>query len=314
MPNATSPTSAHHGRGALWAAASATAYSLSSVVGKGLLDSLGPASMLVWRFSIAAAVLFAILVVWRRHGGPDPTDLPRATALALGGVLGLLVLVGFLALDRLDASVYIVVVYTYPVFVVAGSALLGVRTGPGTWVALALVMLGVVLTVPELFAAGGDVSGIGVALAVAQALILAGYMIASGRLMPPSVDGVVISAWVTLGSAMVLAPIALIDGLVLPRGATLVAEVGLFALVPTVVSTVCFFRALRYISPGVMAMVLTVEVALVMVWSVIFLGENVRVIQVVGAAVVVAGVVVAQQVNARAARRMADSLATPRAV
>ena len=314
MPNATSPTSAHHGRGALWAAASATAYSLSSVVGKGLLDSLGPASMLVWRFSIAAAVLFAILVVWRRHGGPDPTDLPRATALALGGVLGLLVLVGFLALDRLDASVYIVVVYTYPVFVVAGSALLGVRPGPGTWVALALVMLGVVLTVPELFAAGGDVSGIGVALAVAQALILAGYMIASGRLMPPSVDGVVISAWVTLGSAMVLAPIALIDGLVLPRGAALVAEVGLFALVPTVVSTVCFFRALRYISPGVMAMVLTVEVALVMVWSVIFLGESVRVIQVLGAAVVVAGVIVAQQVNARAARRMADSLATPPAV
>jgi drug/metabolite transporter (DMT)-like permease len=282
----------------MWALASATAYSLSSVVGKDLLDSLGPTSLLAWRFSVAAAVLFGALAIWRRHGGPDPMDVPRRTGLLLGAMFGLSVLVGFYSLDRLDASVYIVVVYTYPAFVVIGSALLGLRTGWGVWAALTLVMIGVVLTVPELFERGGDISGTGVALGVAQAIMIGAYMVTSGRLLPDGTDGVVVSAWVSVGSALVTVPIALIDGLVLPRGATLVFEVGMFALIPTVMSTVTFFLALRYLAPGVAAMVLTVEVVLVIAWSVIFLGEDVRPIQIIGAAVVVGGVLLAQRVRA----------------
>ncbi|MGB8861106.1 MAG: DMT family transporter [Ilumatobacteraceae bacterium] len=292
----------HHTRGALWAAASATAYSLSSVVGKDLLGSLGPTSLLFWRFTVATAVLWTVLAIWRRHGGPDPLAVPRRIALLLGVVFGLLVLLGFYALQRLDASVYIVVVYTYPVFVVVGSVLLGVRASRGTWGALALVMVGVVLTVPELFGGVGTISAVGVALTVVQALMFAAYMIISSRLMPPSVDGVVSAAWITLGAGLVMAPIALLDGLVVPRGGSLLAEVGMFALIPTVVSSVCFFRALRYVAPGVVAMVLTLEVALVIVWSVVFLGESVRPVQVLGASTVVAGVLVAQRVHIRGAR------------
>jgi drug/metabolite transporter (DMT)-like permease len=292
----------------LWAAGSATAYSLSSVVGKDLLGNLGPSSLLFWRFSIAAAVLWAAVTVWHRCGGPDPMAVPRRTVLALGAMFGLLVLLGFYALERLDASVYIVIVYTYPVFVVVGSVLLGVRANRGTWGALALVMVGIVLTVPELFGGVGSISTTGVALTVLQALVFAAYMILSSRVMPPSVDGVVSAAWITLGASLVIVPIALFDGLVVPRGASLVAEVAMFALIPTVVSSVCFFRAMRHIAPGVVAMVLTLEVALVIVWSIVFLGETIRPIKLFGAAIVVAGVLVAQWVNIRAARSAAASL------
>lgn len=294
----------HHTRGALWAAASATAYSLSSVVGKDLLDHLGPASLLFWRFAIAASVLWVVVAIWHRRGGPDPLAIPRLTALGLGVMFGLLVLLGFLALERLDASVYIVLVYLYPVFVVVGSVLLGARPARGTWGALALVMIGVVLTVPELFGGGGigSISAVGVALTVAQAVVFAAYMIISSRVMPSSVDGVVTAAWITLGASVAIAPIALVGGLVMPRGEGLVGEVALFALIPTVLSSVCFFRALRHIAPGVVAMVLTLEVALVIVWSVLFLDEDVRPIKLLGAVVVVAGVLVAQWVDTRAAR------------
>jgi drug/metabolite transporter (DMT)-like permease len=222
-------------------------------------------------------------------------------------MFGLLVLLGFYALERLDASVYIVIVYTYPVFVVVGSVLLGARANRGTWGALALVMVGIVLTVPELFGGVGSISTTGVVLTVLQALVFAAYMILSSRVMPPSVDGVVSAAWITLGASLVIAPIALVDGLVVPHGAGLVAEVAMFALIPTVVSSVCFFRAMRHIAPGVVAMVLTLEVALVIVWSIVFLDEDVRPIKLLGAAVVVAGVLVAQWVNIRAARSAAAS-------
>ena len=294
-------------RGVLWAAASATAYSLSSVVGKDLLGELGSSSLLFWRFGVGAVVLWVAVTIWHRRGGPDPMAIPKLTALGLGAMFGLLVLLGFIALERLDASIYIVVVYTYPVFVVVGSVLLGARPGPGTWAALALVMVGIVLTVPELFGGKGTISALGVVLTILQALVFAGYMILSSRVMPRSVDGVVSAAWITLGAALVITPIALSQGIVRPR-VGLLGEVAMFALIPTVVSSICFFRAMRHIAPGVVAMVLTLEVALVIIWSIVFLGDDVRPVKLLGAAVVVGGVLLAQWVNAKASRATTAAL------
>ena len=59
-----------------------------------------------------------------------------------------------------------------------------------------------------------------------------------------------------------LLPLAFGGGLVVPKGPSLVAEVLLFALVPTVIANICFFRAMRHIVPGVVAMIMTAEVAL----------------------------------------------------
>lgn len=297
-------------RGAVWALASAAAYSLSSVVGKDLLDHLGPSSLLFWRFSIASVVLWAALALWNRKGGPNPLEVPRWTMLVLGAVFGLMVLTGFLALDRLDASLYIVLVYTYPVLVVVGSAFLGTRPVALTWAALALVMIGIVLTVPELFGGVGQVDAVGVALSLGQAVIFATYMIVSSRLLPQTIDGVVTAAWIVLGAGLVITPIALIDGLVQPRGGELILEVATFALIPTVVSSICFFQAMRHIVPGAVAMVLTIEVALVILWAVIFLGEELRAIKIAGAVVVVAGVLLAQWSNIREARLAAVPLPT----
>jgi drug/metabolite transporter (DMT)-like permease len=84
----------------------------------------------------------------------------------------------------------------------------------------------------------------------------------------------------------------------------------MFALIPTVVSSVCFMRAMRYIAPGVVAMVLTLEVALVIIWSHVFLDERVKPVQLLGAVVVIAGVLAAQWVNSRGAKEAAASLAS----
>jgi drug/metabolite transporter (DMT)-like permease len=289
--------------GALWAAATALSYSLSSVVGKDLLGPLGPASLLFWRFGIASVVLWSAALIWRRRGGPDPFAVPRARALAIGLLFGVMVHTGFVSLKYLDASVYIVIVYLYPVLVVVGSSLLGHhRASSATWAALAVVMVGVVLTVPELFGGAGDISALGVGLVVLQAFLMAAFMILSSRVMPQDIDGVVSAAWSVLGGALAMAPLVLFGGLVVPRGPRLVSEVLLFALIPTVLATVCFFRAMRHIPPGVVAMIMTTEVALAILWSVLFLGESVTGIKLVGAAVVVAGVLLAQWVNVRETR------------
>lgn len=289
--------------GVLWAGGTAFSYSLSSVVGKDLLDSLGAASMLFWRFGIASVVLWTALLVWRRRGGPDPFDVPRWRSLAIGMLFGVMVYLGFLSLEHLDVSVYIVLVYLYPVLVVVASSWLGHHRASGlTWVALGVVMVGVVLTVPEVFGGLDGISGVGVALVMVQAVLMATFMIVSGRVLPRRIDGVVSASWNVLGGTAAMAPLAFGGGLVVPRGAALVGEVLLFALVPTVIANVCFFRAMRHIAPGVVAMIMTGEVALAILWSVLFLGESVGGVELLGAAVVMAGVLLAQWVNVREAR------------
>lgn len=290
-------------KGVLWAAATALAYSVSAIFGKNLLGGLGPESLLFWRFGIATVVLWGVLLVWRRRGGPDPFSVPRGRSLLLGVLFGLMVYVGFRSLEHLDVSVYIVVVYLYPVFVVVGSSLLGHhRASPWTWAALVVVCVGVLLTVPELFGGVGEVSILGLVLALATAVLMAVFMIVSGRVVPAHIDGVVKAAWNVLGAALLMAVLLVGDGLTVPSGARMVTEVLLFALVSTVISNVTFFRALRHVAPGIVAMIMTAEVALAIMWSMIFLDESVEAIKLVGAGVVMAGVLMVQFVSMREGR------------
>jgi probable blue pigment (indigoidine) exporter len=160
----------------------------------------------------------------------------------------------------------------------------------------------VVLTVPELFGGVGSISSLGVGLVLLQSFMMAAFMILSGRVLPRSTDGVVSASWNVLGGTVAMTPLAFGHGLVVPHGSNLVAEVLLFALVPTVIANICFFRAMRHIAPGVVAMIMTAEVALAILWSVIFLGETVGGVELIGATVVIAGVLLAQWVNVREAR------------
>lgn len=298
-------------RGALWAGATALSYSLSAIVGKDLVGELGAASLLAWRFGIASAVLWPVLLLWKRRGGPDPLAVPRRRAFAMGVLWGSMTITGFLALGHIDASVYIVVVYLYPVLVVVGSSLLGHRVTAGVWVALAVVMSGIVLTVPELFGGVGEISIAGVVLTLTQAVLMAAFMIVNGKVMPGHIDGTVSAAWNCLGALALMVPLAIGGGFRAPETGTVALEVLLFGLVPTVIANVCFFRALRHIAPGVVAMIMTLEVALAILWSWLFLGESVPAVKMLGAAVVIAGVLIAQWVNLRTVRDRTVTLPAP---
>jgi probable blue pigment (indigoidine) exporter len=254
-------------------------------------------SLLFWRFTIAATVLVAAVLVRRAAGRAPLEAVPRTRLLGLGVAFCFVVLVGFMGLARLDASVHIVLVYLYPVFVVIGAALLGRPPVRSTWLAVALVTSGVALTVPELFTGGTvRVSAVGVALSLSQAVLFAVYVLVNSR-VTPAIDGLTTSAYTLVGACIAITPLALAQGVVVPTGRTLVLEVLLFALVPTVIATVCFFAALRRLDPSVVAMILPLEVVLAIAWAVLFLGEHLEIVGAIGAAVVVTGVVLAQRAN-----------------
>ncbi len=281
-------------RGALWALASATAYSLSSIIGKELLPTLGPTSLLWWRFTLASIVVWAVLALRATRGGVDPLAVPRARLFGLGAFFGLSVLLGFMALERIDVSLYIVIVYLYPVFVVLASVAMGQSIDRLTGVALAVICIGIVLTVPELFSGAGSKDLVGVLFTLGQAVTFAIYILLSNKVIPPGTDGLTVSGWSVLGAATVLTPLALLNGLSTPGSVELIRQVVLFALVPTALAIALFFRALRSISPGLLAMIMTFEIALAIIWSMLLLGERLSAIKLLGAGVVMAGVALAQ--------------------
>jgi drug/metabolite transporter (DMT)-like permease len=67
-----------------------------------------------------------------------------------------------------------------------------------------------------------------------------------------------------------------------------------------VIASIFFFRAMRRTSAGVVAMMMTLEVVFAILWSVLFLGETMRPVKVLGAAVVVVGVLLAQRAGREA--------------
>jgi drug/metabolite transporter (DMT)-like permease len=136
---------------------------------------------------------------------------------------------------------------------------------------------------------------------VLQAVMMATFMIVSSRLLP-GLDGVVQSAWTVLGATLAMLPLLAIDGLHITHTGSRTAELVTFAVVTGSVSTICFFRAMRHVAPGVVAMIMTAEVALAVLWSVYLLGEHVHGVKILGACVVIAGVLFAQWSNIRAAR------------
>lgn len=277
-------------RGVAWAVSSATAYSLSSVVGKDLLEPLGVASLLLFRFALGAAVCWLVVTVWALLGGPHPLRCPRARLFGMGVWFGALVLTGFLSLERLPASTYIVLVYTYPVIVAVVSSLLGTPLSRTVWAALAVTFSGVALTVPDVFTDPERIDATGVALALGQAVLFAVYIVANQRVVPERVNGLVSAAWSLPGAALFIVPFVVLDGLQTPPDAEVARMLALFVLVPTVLAITTFFLALRDLDPTVLAMILTMEIALAVAWSVLFLGESVGPPQVIGALLVAAGV------------------------
>jgi drug/metabolite transporter (DMT)-like permease len=285
--------------GVAWIVTSALAYSMFAIFSKKLLDELAPTDVLAWRFIIAAPVAWAIVLVRYQRGGASPRDAPIGTMLAAGFVFGFVALFAFYGVDHLSASLYTVLIYTYPAMVAAGSALLGRPPTRTLWIALALTIFGIALTVPSVFDGSADADGIGLAYTIGNAVLYAIYILATARLMRPipgrRIDSVVAATWSLTGSLVFAFGTIAINGLQRPTdwGETF-NLVGL-AVISTVVAGMAFLLGLARLGPAPTALVATVEPVLTLVWAVLLLGESLQPVQVAGAALVLAGVVWAQR-------------------
>lgn len=277
---------------------SAGAYSLFTVFGKNVLDEIGATDTLIWRFLIAVPVAWIFILVRHRLGGPGPLSVEWKPRFLAGVAFGAVAWMAFAGLERLPAALYIVIIYTYPAMVAIGSWLLGTPTSRHIWIAVAITLLGIALTVPEILDEAGDATFLGVIFTLGNAVLYAGYVLYSEQLVSghKGGDGLVASVWSFTGS-LAFGCLVLIFHWPLSSPTSLggiTSMIGL-AVISTVIAGMSFFLGVRHLGPSSAALIAATEPVLTLIWIVLVLHESLAFIQLCGAILVIIGVIWSQR-------------------
>jgi drug/metabolite transporter (DMT)-like permease len=278
----------------LFCLASGAAFGTMAIFGK-LAYGAGAnaATLLAIRFALAAALFWAIVAVRRAAIGRRDV----VTGLALGAC-GYALQAGcyFAALERIDASLLSLLLYTFPTLVAAAAVALGRERMDGRrLIALAFASGGLILVVAG--AGTGSLDPTGAALGLAAAVVYSAYILVSdglvGRMRPD-----VLTALVCTGAALPLTLGSALLGQLRPGELTAAGWgwIACLAVVSTVVAIGLFFAGLRRVGPTTASILATVEPLATVALAWLVFGETLGPVQLAGGALVLAAVLT---VNAR---------------
>jgi drug/metabolite transporter (DMT)-like permease len=278
--------------GALLCLASATAFGAMGIFGKlAYAEGATVGTLLAARFVLAAALLWVYAAGSR--GVRRLRAVPRrdlALALGLGGV-GYSAQAGsyFAALDRLDASLLSLLVYTFPAIVAVTAVAIGrERASRRTAVALTLASAGLVLVLAG--AAAGALDPLGTALGLTAALIYSAYILSSEG-VAERIGPVALSTLVCTGAAATLTFGGLVGGQLDLGGvsATGYGWLAGLAVVSTVGAVGLFFAGLQRVGPTAASILSTLEPVVTVGLAFAVFGESLGGAQLAGAALVLLG-------------------------
>ncbi|MBA3263992.1 MAG: EamA family transporter [Thermoleophilaceae bacterium] len=279
--------------GTLLCLASAASFGAMGIFGKlAYEEGATVGTLLAARFVLAAALFW--LFVTSSGGARDVRALPRrdvGTALALGAVAYSAQAGGyFAALQRLDASLLSLLVYTFPTIVTATAIALGrERANRRTAVALALASTGLVLVLAG--AGAGALDPIGTGLGLAAAVVYSAYILASEGVVE-RIGPIALSTLVCTGAAttLTLAGVARGD---LDPGSVSAAGFGWLAgiaVVSTVGAVGLFFAGLQRVGPTAASILSTLEPVVTVALAFLVFGESLGPVPLAGGALVLAAV------------------------
>jgi drug/metabolite transporter (DMT)-like permease len=199
----------------------------------------------------------------------------------------------FIALERMDASLLALLLYTYPALVtVAAIALRRERATRRRFAALAAATLGTGLVLAG--AGTGALDPLATLLAVGSALAYTAYILVGDR-VTGAVPAVGLTALVCAGAATTFAAVALVGGGSAPDvSAAGFGWIATMALVSTVGAILMFLAGLARVGPSAAAILSTLEPVVTVALAALAFGETLSAVQLVGAALVLSAVVVLQ--------------------
>lgn len=276
--------------GVLLALVAGAAFALQPVLVRLAFDGGATvASVGTVRFALAATV-FALLARRALARAPLRTLLPP---FVLGlTIYGLETGLFFASLERIDVSLASLLMCSYPALVVAGAVLLRrERASRRRGAALLVALAGVTLVLAG--GVGGVLDPLGIGLALAAAVAYAAYVLVSDRLLgttPPLVLATMLCAGAAVAFGVGGAATSSLDA----PGASTLLLVGAIALAATVLPIAAFLGGVRRIGPSKATILGTIEPPVTIGLSALVFAERLGPVQLLGAALVVSGVVILQ--------------------
>ncbi len=286
------------------------------------MDWLG---LLIWRFAIGAALawLWVAMSGGRRSAARLLSRRQLLVALGLGTLYCGNAGTYYAGLETVPAALAGVLVYTYPVIVAVLSLRFATRLpGRRPWIALGLALVGVVLALGGI-AVDTAPPLLGIGLVMLSPVIYAVWIILSARLSgerrdrvgseapmgggdvdgggggepAPAADAAVTTAVMMTATAIVFAVLGIATGQPPdPRLVPAASWPGLLAIgfVASFLAIQTFYAGARRIGAAQAALVSTVEPVYIVVLAGIFLNQRLEPMQLVGAGLILVGVVIAQ--------------------
>jgi drug/metabolite transporter (DMT)-like permease len=283
--------------GTLMCLGSGAAFGAMAIFGKlAYAEGATVGTLLAVRFALAAAVFWALVLVGgavREVRALRGRDL--AVALALGACCySLQAGFYFAALERIDASLLSLLLYTFPAIVAVAAVALGRdRLDGRRLTALGLASGGLVLVMAG--AGTGALDPLGAALGLGAALVYSTYTLVSDGIVE-RVRPRVLSALVCTGAAVCLTIGTALAGELRPGALTLAGWGWLagIAVVSSVVAISLFFAGLRRVGPTAASILATVEPLVTVLLAFLVFGETLGMVQIIGGTLVLTAVVVLQ--------------------
>jgi drug/metabolite transporter, DME family len=249
--------------------------------------AVAPLVIAFWRdLLIAGACLGGVLALrpaWLRAAWPDMRGFALMGTLSVG--LYHAIFVTSIALN--GAALAVVLIYLYPTFVTFGAAFLfKERITLVNLLALGLALVGCFLLVRAYDPAVLQVSWLGVLVGIASAITHAGYVLFSQRAVTRH------NPWLSLGLTMFFGALFLLVLSLFVEGPVGLFSVGvgwwpwllliILALGPTLLGYGLFTISLRYLPGRIGSLVLVLEAPITTLLAMLFLGERLEPLQMVG--------------------------------
>lgn len=243
---------------------------------------------LSWRFGIAAAMLWiAVALTDRRLPSPK-----RWVPFALMGAVGYggQSAAFFAALQRIPAATTALLLYTYPVIVTIAAAVI-FREALTTRKILAIVVAfaGTTLVVQGQL---NGISPIGLAFALTSAVIYSAYILFGSKLFagePPIAAAATVMSSTAIAYVIVFAATHQLE---IPASASQAGMIAGVALIGTAIPVLAFVVGMPRIGPSRASILSTIEPAVTVVLAGVILVEPLRAIQLLGAFLIIASVIV----------------------
>jgi drug/metabolite transporter (DMT)-like permease len=267
------------------------AFGLSFVATKYALRGFEPLLVALLRFTLAGATLW---LVWRLRAGRERATRADLRRLALLGFVSLTVYFSFenLGIARTSASAASILIGAIPVFtVVLNHFTLREATGARQWLGIGLSFAGIIALVVTAGSASGGSLG-GDLLVLAASLSAAVYGLLARRILVDR-SALFVTTWQNLFGALFMAPLALVEAIVVGVRQPTAPAVGGVLYLTAVCSVTAYLLlnyAFRFLSAGRVSVFINLTPVVAVAAAYVLLGERFTAGQALAAAVVVAGV------------------------